>query len=311
MEPAQLQAFSEPLLAAMPQLKEKPCLGVPSKNPALHPGHSVCQSTTALGVSWSVASGTRQSDMIARFLSPDWSDAAVPIPYANVYHPQTFNLYIYGGNNPLSAFDPDGHNWFTDFAQGLADSTYRPIVHIVEHPIATAEGIGTAAVHPIVTGEAIGSAVKSTVVAAAHGDGRAIGQIVGTVGTAVVGGAVAKGIGTAGEIGGEVSSFVGETSTVTSTWELNMSLASEEQMGTLAAGEGEPIIGAGTGKTLNDAQRLASQYGGDPGDWTKVTSGHYSPPGSEGATNGFETHAYQNSKTGQVVEMKSKPDHLQ
>lgn len=82
-------------------------------------------------------------------------------------------------------------------------------------------------------------------------------------------------------------------------------------MGQLAAGQGTPIAGAGSQSALRDADRLAAQYGGDPGDWQKVTSGHYSPPGSSGAQNGFETHAYQNSKTGQVVEMKSKPDHLQ
>jgi RHS repeat-associated protein len=50
MEPAQSQAFSESLLAAMPQLREKPHLGVPSSNPALYLGHEVCNSTTALGL---------------------------------------------------------------------------------------------------------------------------------------------------------------------------------------------------------------------------------------------------------------------
>jgi RHS repeat-associated protein len=110
MEPAQLQAFSEPPLAAMSQLKEKPRLGVPSKNPALHPGHNVCQSTTALGVSWSVASGTRQSDMMGRFLSPDWSAKEEPVPYAKLDDPQSLNLYAYVGNNPLSRVDKDGHS---------------------------------------------------------------------------------------------------------------------------------------------------------------------------------------------------------
>jgi hypothetical protein len=35
-----------------------------------------------------------------------------------------------------------------------------------------------------------------------------------------------------------------------------------------------------------------------------VASGNYNAGGAKGG--GFETHAYQNSKTGQVVEMKSK-----
>ena len=50
MQSALSQAFSEPLLAAMPQLSEKLHQGVPSKNPALYLGHEVCKSTTALGL---------------------------------------------------------------------------------------------------------------------------------------------------------------------------------------------------------------------------------------------------------------------
>ena len=53
--------------------------------------------------------------------------------------------------------------------------------------------------------------------AAAHGDGRAIGQIVGTVGTAIAGGAIARGVGVAGEVGAEGGSFVGETTSVTAS----------------------------------------------------------------------------------------------
>ena len=80
--------------------------------------------------------------------------------------------------------------------------------------------------------------------------------------------------------------------------------ASQEQMGELAAGKGTPISGAGTGTVLRDADRLAAQYGGKPVDWQKVASENYNPGGAKGG--GFETHAYQNVKTGQVVEMKSK-----
>lgn len=154
---------------------------------------------------------------MGRFLSPDWAAVATPAPYAKLDDPQSLNLYAYVRNNPLYMFDPDGHGWWRDFGNGLADSTYRPFVQIAKHPIATAEGIGTAAAHPIVTGKAIGIGVKDTVVAAAHGNGRAIGQIVGTVGVALAGGAVARGAGAAGEVGAEAGSFVGETGTVTTT----------------------------------------------------------------------------------------------
>ena len=117
MQLASSHAFPEPLLAAMPQLREKPCLGFERKNPALHPVHTVCNRTTALGVSWSVASGTRQSDMMGRFMSPDWSAKVEPVPYAKLGNPQSLNLYSYVWNNPLSRNDPDGHYTCADGAK--------------------------------------------------------------------------------------------------------------------------------------------------------------------------------------------------
>jgi hypothetical protein len=49
------------------------------------------------------------SSNMGRFMSPDWSADAEPIPYADLGDPQNLNLYTYGGNNPLSNIDPDGH----------------------------------------------------------------------------------------------------------------------------------------------------------------------------------------------------------
>ncbi len=61
MQPAFSTPFPEPLPAAMPQLSEKPRLGVRSWNPAPHPGQFVCNSRTAIGLQfgWSgIVSGT-------------------------------------------------------------------------------------------------------------------------------------------------------------------------------------------------------------------------------------------------------------
>jgi len=131
MEPAQSQAFSESLLAAMPQLREKPHLGVPSSNPALYLGHEVSNSTTALGLraalhldrvqsrstgkerdaeSGNDYFGARYySSAMGRFMSPDWSAKEDPVPYAKLDNPQTLNLYAYMLNNPLGGVDADGH----------------------------------------------------------------------------------------------------------------------------------------------------------------------------------------------------------
>ncbi|MEJ1250067.1 RHS repeat-associated core domain-containing protein [Denitratimonas tolerans] len=83
---------------------------------------------------------------------------------------------------------------------------------------------------------------------------------------------------------------------------LNKQLASESQTSRILAGEGEAIAGAGTDKALRDAPRLADQYGGAAGDWSKVSGGnHVAPDGTK-----IETHGYENKATGQIVELKTK-----
>jgi RHS repeat-associated protein len=131
MQLASSAAFPEPLLAAMPQLKEKPHMGVPSKNPALHQGHEVCNSTTALGFRAALhlerirsrytgkerdtESGNDYfearyySSAMGRFMSPDWAAKEEPVPYATFDDPQSLNLYSYVRNNPLTRVDADGH----------------------------------------------------------------------------------------------------------------------------------------------------------------------------------------------------------
>jgi RHS repeat-associated protein len=46
---------------------------------------------------------------MGRFMSPDWSAKAEPVPYAKLGDPQTLNLYGYMQNNPLGGVDQDGH----------------------------------------------------------------------------------------------------------------------------------------------------------------------------------------------------------
>jgi RHS repeat-associated protein len=49
------------------------------------------------------------SSAMGRYMSPDWSKNPQGVPYADFTNPQTLNLYSYVKNNPLSAFDDDGH----------------------------------------------------------------------------------------------------------------------------------------------------------------------------------------------------------
>jgi RHS repeat-associated protein len=116
----------------MPQLREKLHLGVPSSNPALYLGFSVCKSTTALGLQAALhlervqsrSTGKERdtesgndyfdaryySSAMGRFMSPDWSAKEEPVPYAKLDDPQTLNLYSYVQNNPLIRIDEDGHD---------------------------------------------------------------------------------------------------------------------------------------------------------------------------------------------------------
>jgi len=49
------------------------------------------------------------SSAMGRWMSPDWSAKAEPVPYAKLDNPQSLNLYAYLKNNPLRTTDPDGH----------------------------------------------------------------------------------------------------------------------------------------------------------------------------------------------------------
>ncbi len=49
------------------------------------------------------------SSNIGRWMSPDWSAKAEPVPYSKLDNPQTLNLYIYITNDPLSGIDQGGH----------------------------------------------------------------------------------------------------------------------------------------------------------------------------------------------------------
>jgi RHS repeat-associated protein len=93
----------------MQPLNEKPCLGLTSNKPALHPEQNVPNFTAEIGDSWRVASKTQWSHEMGRFLSPDWNSDPDSVPYADFGNPQTLNLYSYVQNNPLSRTDPDGH----------------------------------------------------------------------------------------------------------------------------------------------------------------------------------------------------------
>ncbi len=49
------------------------------------------------------------SNGLGRWISADWSEQPVPVPYAILDNPQSLNLYSYVGGSPASKADIDGH----------------------------------------------------------------------------------------------------------------------------------------------------------------------------------------------------------
>jgi hypothetical protein len=101
MQPASSTPIPDGLLAAMALLSENSRLGLKGKNPALHPGHNLPNFTAAIGDSWGVASETRWSHEMGRFMSPD-------LLGGHLENPQSLNKYVYALNNPLTNTDPTG-----------------------------------------------------------------------------------------------------------------------------------------------------------------------------------------------------------
>jgi RHS repeat-associated protein len=61
------------------------------------------------------------SNRFGRWLSADWSNVPVPIPYANLTNPQTLNLYSMVTDDPESFADLDGHQSTVSNKRPLTD----------------------------------------------------------------------------------------------------------------------------------------------------------------------------------------------
>lgn len=73
-------------------------------------------------------------------------------------------------------------------------------------------------------------------------------------------------------------------------------------VGTLERTGGKAIMGAGTKVELRQGELLAAKYGGEAGDYAKVTTG--ATRTSDGAS--VQVHAYRNVETGKIYEPKLK-----
>jgi RHS repeat-associated protein len=182
----------------------------------------------------------------------------------------SFNRYHYAKNNPYKYIDPDGRAVETPW------DAFNVALGIGSMVNNLAKGnYGSAAI------DAVGVAIDTAAAAAPFIPGGAA-TVINTSRVANAAGNVA--------------------SSATNAVKLEKKLASEAQSATIMAGKGEKISGAGTETVLRDAPRLAKQHGGKAEDWSKVNGGnHVAKDGTK-----IETHGYENSKTGSIVELKTK-----
>lgn len=109
MLPVPSAVLPEPPLAAKPQLREKPHQGVPSKNPVLRQGPSVCKFTVTLGLLATVVENGVRETYSARYYNPATDRFLSRDPEGSfLFDPASFHKYLYADGNPVNEFDPSG-----------------------------------------------------------------------------------------------------------------------------------------------------------------------------------------------------------
>jgi RHS repeat-associated protein len=216
----------------------------------------------------------------ARAYSPGWGRfwQADPIGYGDGTH-----LYAYVGNDPLNLLDPDGFN--AESSQGntlgrigaaasaLASAFYRDSVLKAADDLSRFfEQLQDA---PLDTTARLLNTFPQT---------RLEGEVA-TLAAAIFG---TRGI--SAEITG-----------------LAKSLNSDSQVSEILSGAFVPIAGAGTRVAIKDEARLVAEYGGSPGTWQKISSAS-SYTAADGVQ--FQTRAYRNVVSGQILELKTVPPPL-
>jgi RHS repeat-associated protein len=109
MQLASIPVLSQPPLAAMPQLSEKPHQGFATKKTAWNPGPNVCNFTVTLGLQVVVSENGVRKTYSARYYNPATGRFVERDPldgYINV--PATLHKYLYASGNPVNRIDPSG-----------------------------------------------------------------------------------------------------------------------------------------------------------------------------------------------------------
>src|ERR1039458_4598132 len=109
MQLASNSVLSQPPLAAMPQLSEKPHLGFATKKSAWNPGQNVCNFTVTLGLQAVVFENGVRKTYSARYYNPATGRFLSRDPLdGNAIDPASLHKYLYANGDPINGIDPMG-----------------------------------------------------------------------------------------------------------------------------------------------------------------------------------------------------------
>ena len=109
MQLASKPVLSQPPLAAMPQLSEKPRQGFATKKTAWNPGPNVCNFTVTLGLQVVVSENGVRKTYSARYYNPHTGRFMSRDPEdGNFWDPKSLHKYLYADGDPVNAMDPRG-----------------------------------------------------------------------------------------------------------------------------------------------------------------------------------------------------------
>ena len=109
MQLASIPVLSQPPLAAMPQLSEKPHQGFATKKTAWNPGPNVCNFTVTLGLQVVVSENGVRKTYSARYYNPATGRFLSRDPLDGKYwDPASLHKYLYSRGDPMNRIDPSG-----------------------------------------------------------------------------------------------------------------------------------------------------------------------------------------------------------